>query len=428
MASEQTLTSVSNRDLLPAPGAFGSRIIQAASALARWSDTADGLSCTFLGSAHRAVARELRERMADAGMQAHIDGVGNVIGRYPSPRPGAKTLIVGSHYDTVHNAGRYDGRLGIIIGLIVAEYIAKAGIVLPFHYEVVGFSEEEGVRFSLPYIGSAALAGHFDPQWLKRRDAEGTTLSSALREAGNDPGAIASLAFHKEEILGYIEVHIEQGPILQQQGLPLGVVSSIAGTARLNISVTGEAGHAGTVPMALRHDALAAAAEVILMVERRCAAVPRLVGTVGRIQVASAAPNVIPGRVEFSVDLRAAEDRVRDSAIDDLRAGLIDIHSRRNVTFETRELSRVPAVACTPHLREHLERAVADIGIKPYSLYSGAGHDAVMFDGLTEVAMLFVRCGNGGISHSSRETVTIEDAGAPALFDAILAIAAEQAG
>ena len=426
MPSERTLSKEVN---LPSPGMFGDRIIEAANSLARWSDSADGLSCTYLGPAHRAVAGELCGWMTQAGLQAHIDGVGNVVGRYPSARPNAKTLVIGSHYDTILNAGRYDGRLGIVTGLAVAEHLAKTAVALPFHLEVIGFSEEEGVRFPLPYIGSAALAGRFDRQWLERADAEGVTLSSAMRDAGLNPDAISTLARKSEDLAGYVEVHIEQGPILLHENLPLGIVSSIAGAARFTLTITGDAGHAGTVPMALRRDALAAAAEITLLVEKRCAAAPRLVGTVGRVQVANAASNVIPGRCDLSLDVRAADDRVRDTAIDDLRAGIAKIQARRNVTIEIKELSRTPAVACSPHLRAHLAQAITDAGITPFSLDSGAGHDAVMFDGLTEVAMLFVRCGNGGISHSPRETVTPEDAdaGARVLLQTILALAAENA-
>lgn len=414
---------------LPAPGAFGSRILDAADRLARWSDSPDGLSCTYLGPAHRAVARELSEWMTQAGLAARIDDVGNVIGRYPSARADARTLIVGSHYDTVLNAGRYDGRLGVLAGLMVAEHLAGSRAALPFHVEVIGFSEEEGVRFPLPYIGSAALAGRFDPQWLERRDLAGASLREAMNAAGLDPAAIPRLARERDGLIGYLEVHIEQGPILLHQDLPVGIVSSIAGATRYACAVNGEAGHAGTVPMELRHDALAAAADVILLVEHRCAAGPRLVGTVGRIDITDAASNVVPGRCEFSLDIRAAEDVVRDAAIADVMTGIAEIERRRGVTIAARELSRTPAVACSPRLRACLAQAIDAVGLKYSTLDSGAGHDAVMFDGLTEVAMLFVRCGHGGISHSPRETVTAgdADAGARVLLATILGLAREHA-
>ena len=409
----------------PPPGAFGPRILDAADRLARWSDSPDGLACTYLGPAHRATARELAAWMTQAGLAAEIDGVGNVVGRYPGARAGARTLIVGSHYDTVLDAGRYDGRLGILTGLMVAEHLAKAGVALPFGLEVIAFSEEEGVRFPLPYIGSAALAGRFDPHWLARRDAAGVTVREAMREAGLDPAGIAPLARPRDSLIGYLEVHIEQGPVLLREDLPVGIVSTIAGAARYAVTVTGEAGHAGTVPMALRHDALAAAAEIVLLVERRCAAVPRLVGTVGRLELAGAASNVVPGRCELSLDIRSAEDKVRDAAIADITTGIEEIVRRRGVTITSRELSRTPAVACSPRLRASLAQAIEGAGLRAFALDSGAGHDAVMFDGLTEVAMLFVRCGNGGVSHSPRESVTATDAdaGARVLLATILDLA-----
>jgi allantoate deiminase/N-carbamoyl-L-amino-acid hydrolase len=316
---------------LPPPGTFGTRIVEAVDQLARWSDSAEGLSCTYLRPAHCAVARELAKRMADAGLAAHIDGVGNVVGRLPGAPAGSRTLIVGSHYDTVHNAGRYDGRLGILTGLVVAEHLARTGAALPFGLEVIGFAEEEGVRFPLPYIGSAPLAGRFDARWLGRLDATGVTLADAMLAAGLDPAAIARLARDRASLVAYLEVHIEQGPVLLHQNLPVGIVSSIAGAARYAVTVTGEAGHAGTVPMALRRDALAAAAEIILLIERRCAAVPRLVGTVGRLDVADEAANVVAGRCDLSLDIRSADDAVRDAAIADIMAGIEEIARRRGI-------------------------------------------------------------------------------------------------
>jgi allantoate deiminase/N-carbamoyl-L-amino-acid hydrolase len=309
--------------------AFGRRIIALAHHLAQWSDTPDGLTCTYLTPAHRAVAAELRELMRTAGMTAGIDGVGNVVGRYASDDPGAKALIVASHYDTVLNAGSYDGRLGILAGLIAVEELSRRGQKLPFHLDVIGFAEEEGVRFSAPYIGSSAIAGRFDMGVLQRRDAGGQSVADVIHKSGFDPEAIPSLARRPQELLGYLEVHIEQGPVLLQEGLPLGVVTSIAGTIRYAVSITGQVGHAGTVPMALRRDAAAAAAEIVLYVERRCAAAPTLVGTVGRLSVPGGAINVIPGRCELSLDIRAADDATRDAAVADVLAEIDRIARRR---------------------------------------------------------------------------------------------------
>lgn len=253
-----------------APAAFGKRILALADRLAAWSETQDGLTCTFLSPAHRTVASEIAALIAAAGLDVAIDAAANVVGRYKSRNPLAKTVIVASHYDTVRDAGKYDGRLGILVGLVVAEHLAQKQISLPFDLELIAFSEEEGVRFSTSYIGSSAVAGRFDPTLLERRDSEDISLAEALRAAGHDPKAITSLARRRDELAGYLEVHIEQGPVLLTEKLSVGVVTEIAGNSRYLVTVEGEAGHAGTVPMGLRHDAAAAAAEIILMVERYC--------------------------------------------------------------------------------------------------------------------------------------------------------------
>jgi hydantoinase/carbamoylase family amidase len=392
------------------PGTFGERVIALTAHLAQWSETADGLTCTYLTPTHRAVAAELRDLMRAAGMSAEIDGVGNVVGRYAAADPGAKALIVGSHYDTVLNAGIFDGRLGILAGLVAVEHLNRTGRRLPFHLDLIGFAEEEGVRFGVPYIGSSAVAGRFDTRLLQRRDAGGASVADVIHKAGFDPEAIPSLGRRAQDLAGYLEVHIEQGPILLQEDLPLGIVTSIAGTARYGVTVIGQVGHAGTVPMTLRRDAAAAAAEIVLYVERRCGATPGLVGTVGRLAVPDGAINVIPGRCELSLDIRAADDATRDAAVADAFAEIRRIASRRNVTIDVKEIQRAPAAPCSPDLQAQLAAAVARAGIKPRYLPSGAGHDAVSFSGVSDIAMLFVRCGNGGISHSPRETITAADA------------------
>jgi N-carbamoyl-L-amino-acid hydrolase len=391
-------------------GAFGKRIIELAGRLAQWSESADGLTCTYLTPAHRKVAAELRDLMRAAGMTAEIDGVGNVVGRYAAADPAAKTLIVASHYDTVINAGNYDGRLGILTGLVAVEHLHRTGRRLPFHVDVIGFAEEEGVRFSAHYIGSSAIAGRFDMRVLQHRDAGGQSVADVIHKAGFNPEAIPSLGRQAQSLLGYLEVHIEQGPVLLQEGLPVGIVTSIAGTIRYGVTITGMAGHAGTVPMLGRRDAAAAAAEIVLYVERRCAAAPTLVGTVGRLAVPGGAINVIPGRCDLSLDIRAADDATRDAAAADVLAEIERIAKRRKVTVEIKEIQRGPAVPCSPDLQAQLATAVERAGIPPRYLPSGAGHDAVSFSGVTDIAMLFVRCGNGGISHSPLETITAADA------------------
>jgi hydantoinase/carbamoylase family amidase len=402
---------------------FGPRILELADRLAVHSELPGALACTYLTPAHRATAQELAQWMRGAGMAVEIDGVANVVGRYAGSAPSPKTLLVGSHYDTVVDAGKYDGRLGILTGLVVIEQLNRAGRRLPFAIELIAFSEEEGLRYSASYIGSAAVAGSFDGALLTRRDEGGVSLAEAIAKSGFDPRAIPSLARRREDLAGYLEVHIEQGPVLFEEGLPLGVVTAIAGGCRFVVTVTGQAGHAGTVPMGLRHDAAAAAAELVLAVERRCSGVPTLVGTVGKLQVPGGATNVIPGRCELSLDIRAADDATRDAAVADVRAEIAAIAQRRGVTIDVRETQSTRAVACSPRMQALFAQAIGRLGIKPRFLPSGAGHDAVNFGPITETGMLFVRCGNGGVSHSPRETITAEDAdlGARVLLDVLIA-------
>ncbi len=392
-----------------APAAFGKRILALADRLAAWSETQDGLTCTFLSPAHRTVASEIAALMAAAGLDVAIDAAANVVGRCKSRNPLAKAVIVASHYDTVRDAGKYDGRLGILVGLVVAEHLAQKKISLPFDLELIAFSEEEGVRFSTSYIGSSAVAGRFDPTLLERRDSENISLAEALRAAGHDAKAITSLARRRDELAGYLEVHIEQGPVLLTEKLPVGVVTEIAGNSRYLVTVEGEAGHAGTVPMALRHDAAAAAAEIILMVERYCKQ-PGLLGTVGRLTVPNGAINLIPGRCELSLDIRSGKDASRKAAIGDILANIARIAAARGVKATTTEVLDEAAVPCSTRLQEAFAASIARAGLAVRRLPSGAGHDAIMFSGITDIGMLFVRCGNGGVSHSPRETVTVDDA------------------
>jgi beta-ureidopropionase / N-carbamoyl-L-amino-acid hydrolase len=410
------------------PEKFGIRILDMVHRLAQWSETSDGLMCTLFSPAHKAVAAQLREWMHLAGLDAEIDAVGNVIGRYASSAKPAKTLIVGSHYDTVANAGRFDGRLGIVTALVVAEHLIRMKQQLPFQLEVIGFSEEEGVRFSTPYLGSSAVAGRFDGTALQRCDKNGVSLAEIMAEERVDFAAIQTLARRSESLRGYVEVHIEQGPVLLQRGLPVGVVTSIAGTARFRITVHGVSGHAGTVPMSLRHDAAAAAAEIVLAVEQRCSAAETLVGTVGQLAVPHGSLNVIPGCCELSLDVRADDDATRDAAISDILAAIERIAARRAVTATVTEIGRHPAVPCSPRMQSALAHAIARVGVEPFDLASGAGHDAAVFVGVAELGMLFVRCGNGGISHSPLETITAEDADVAArvLLDFLVNLDARQ--
>ncbi|HZP78281.1 MAG TPA: allantoate amidohydrolase [Pseudolabrys sp.] len=391
-------------------GTFGSRILELADALARHSESSAELTCTYLTPAHRAAAADLKAWMAAAGMETQIDAVGNVVGRIAADNPGAKTLIVGSHYDTVRNAGKYDGRLGILLALTVVEHLQQNGRKLPFHLELIAFSEEEGVRFDAAYIGSSAVAGRFEPDYLQRRDADGISMRETMQLAGLDPDAIPKLGRRRDDLLVYLEVHIEQGPALLAANHPVGVVTAIAGNVRWLLIIDGVAGHSGTVPMALRHDAAAAAAEIMLFVERHCASRPGTLGTVGQLAVPNGAINVIPGRCTLSIDLRARDNKLLERLAAETSAEIERIAKSRGVRIEVKEVMRMPAVVCAERLQTLLADAIARLGLPAHALMSGAGHDAVMFDGITDVGMLFVRCGNGGVSHSPLETVTAEDA------------------
>ncbi|HEY4134913.1 MAG TPA: allantoate amidohydrolase [Alphaproteobacteria bacterium] len=401
---------------------IGQEILVRADRLARWSDTPGGLTCAYLTPAHRATAKQLRQWMSEAGLRVSVDAIGNVIGRLSGAKPGRKTLIVGSHYDTLRNAGRYAGRLGILLAIAVAARLKAEAHVLPFDLEVIAFAEEEGLRFSTSYLASSAVAGRFDESALTRQDAAGIVLADALRDAGLPANEIPDAARRPEDLLGYLEVYIEQGPVLLDANLPLGVVTAIAGSVQRRLTVTGEAGDAGTIPMGFRRDAATAAAEIVLAVEKLCLVLPGVVGTVGQLAVPHGALHVIPGRCDLSLDVRSGDDRLRDEALDEIDREVAAIAARRKVTVETQELHRFRAVACAPAMLRRIADAVVKAGVPVHSLPSGAGHDAVMFGGLTEVGMLFLRCGNGGISHDPRETVAAADVSlaAQALRDVFL--------
>lgn len=380
--------------------------------LARHSDDAEGLTCAYLRPAHRATAARLRDWMLAAGLQVRLDAVGNVVGRLAGSQPGARTLMTGSHYDTVVNGGRYDGRLGIVLPILVALDLRQRGLALPYALEIVAFSEEEGLRYRSTFLGSSALVGDFDLRLLDAVDADGVSMRAAMTEAGLDPDAIPALARDPASLLGFVEIHIEQGPVLLEAGEAVGVVTSIAGSQRYTGEIIGLAGHSGTVPMHLRRDAAAAAAEIVLAVERRCSGVEGLVGTVGRLEVPGGAINVIPGRCRFSLDIRAAEDAVRDAAVAEVLAEIDAIAARRGVTISLNKVLEAACAPCAPRLQAQLAASIARVlsHPAPRHLPSGAGHDAMKMAAITDIGMLFVRCGNGGISHHPAETMTADDA------------------
>jgi N-carbamoyl-L-amino-acid hydrolase len=397
-------------DLLSVQLEFGMAIMQWSEAIGAWSDAEDGLTCSYMTDAHRRTAAQLLEWMRGSGMDSHIDAVGNVVGRYVSDQPDAKTLITGSHYDTVRDGGKYDGRLGILLPLAIVRHLNQRGERLPFHLEVIGFAEEEGVRFKSTFLGSNAIAGRFDMALLDQIDADGVSLRQALAGAGHDVKAIPAIARDPADLLGFVEVHIEQGPVLLEHGLALGVVTAIAGSSRYLVGLTGLASHAGTTPMNMRKDAAAAAAEIVLMVEQRCSQGVSLVGTVGQLEVPNGSVNVIPGHCRLSLDIRAADDALRLAAVKDVLDGIAAICSRRQVEADVRQIVSAAAAPCAPWLMDQLGAAVERAGLPRYDLASGAGHDAMAMAKVTDVAMLFTRCGNGGISHNRLETMTADDA------------------
>ena len=396
--------------LLGIEPALGAQVMDWCETIGAWSDAHEGLTCAYLTPAHRRTAARIVNWMIDAGMEAHIDAVGNVVGRYAALDLNAKTLMTGSHYDTVRDGGMYDGRLGILLPIAVAAHLHARGERLPFHLDVVGFAEEEGVRFRSTFLGSSAITGQFDPALLDAVDADGISLREAIVESGHDPAAIPALRRKSEDLLGFVEVHIEQGPVLLERDLPVGVVTAIAGSSRYLVGLTGVASHAGTTPMGMRRDAAAAAAEIVLLVEQRCSGAASLVGTVGQLEVPSGSVNVIPGACKLSLDIRAADDVVRLAAVDDILAGVRQICARRGVDETLWKIVEADAAPCAPRLMDALGAAVERQGLPRFDLLSGAGHDAMQMAQITDVAMLFTRCGNGGISHNRLETMTADDA------------------
>lgn len=397
-------------DLLGHVPHTGLQVMAWADALADFSDEPGQLTCAYMTDAHRKTATQIALWMREAGMQTQIDAVGNVVGRYTAADPNAKTLLTGSHYDTVRDGGKYDGREGILLPIAVIKQMHERGERLPFHLEVIAFSEEEGVRYKSTFLGSNAIAGRFDLGLLDKQDADGVTMREALHAAGHDTQQIAVIARDPAQLLGFVEVHIEQGPVLLEHGLPVGIVTSIAGSTRYLVELSGVASHAGTTPMSMRHDAAAAAAEIVLYVERRCGQAPSLVGTVGQLQVPNGSVNVVPGACRLSLDVRAADDATRDAAVDDILREIEAVCTRRGVSARFELLVRAAAVPCAPWLMQQLSAATVRAGIAPFELVSGAGHDAMAIAAVTDVAMLFTRCGNGGISHNPLETMTADDA------------------
>ncbi len=389
---------------------FGTELMRQADALGNFSEDAPHITRRYLSPQHKAAGEFLIGLMRRAGMSAAFDALGNIVGRYAASDPNAPVVMSGSHQDSVRNAGRYDGLFGIITAIECVRDLHARGRTLPYTLEIVGFGDEEGVRFGAALIGSKAMAGSFEPAWLDKADDSGITMRQALRDFGGDPDGWRGVDRRGRNVVAYVESHIEQGPVLLNEGLAVGVVTAIAGATRVRVNVTGLAGHAGTVPMGSRRDALAAASEMVLLVERHCQSHPGLVGTVGKIAALPGAINVIPQDVEFTVDVRSGGDALRREAVHALEQGFGEIARRRNVKVISAPFYAADAAPCDPVLQARLAEAIAAHGIPVRRLPSGAGHDAMVFPVVCPTAMLFVRCGNNGISHHPDETMTAEDA------------------
>jgi allantoate deiminase len=395
-------------------GSLGEEIVRRIDELGAISEDADRLTRIFLSREHRAAADLILAWMRDAGMHAHLDAIGNVCGRYEGERPGLPCLVLGSHYDTVRDAGKWDGPLGVITAIVCVADLNSRGWRLPFAIEVVGFADEEGVRFASTLLGSRAVAGTFDESVLATRDRDGVSMREAFVQFGLDPDRIGAAARTKRELLAYLELHIEQGPVLEAEKLPVGVVTAIAGATRLAARLTGMASHAGTVPMALRRDALAGAAECIGAIEELCRSDGGgLVGTVGTVSAMPGASNVIPGQVSFTIDMRAPTDVHRKRAVAEAVRQIEAIARRRQLSLQLDVTHESGTAPCAPWLKAQIAEAIAAEGCRVFELPSGAGHDGMAMIDIADVGMMFVRC-RGGISHHPDEHVDPADAEAGA--------------
>ncbi|RCV88403.1 M20 family metallo-hydrolase [Billgrantia montanilacus] len=381
-------------------------------AASRFSETQDperdGVTRLCATQEHRAMLDALSEWMRGLGMTVRQDNGANLIGRHASWNAAARTLLLGSHQDTVPNGGKYDGIMGVILPLALIHYLRESRIELPFHIDVVAFSDEEGTRFSSTLLGSKVLAGTFDNTMLDAVDDEGTSLRQALIEFGCRPEAITGDAYPAEEVIAFIETHIEQGPQLELENLPVGVVSAITGIERHRLTVHGLAGHAGTVPMHLRQDALVGAARVIQLVDTLCQQTEDLVGVVGKIENAPNGVNVIPQTTTLSIELRSPDDAIRRQARQRLFEQIEATLAASGLSFDHSLTYEQPAVPCSAWLIQVLEGAVQDTGIEPRILFSGAGHDGLAMQALCDIGMLFLRC-KGGVSHHPGEAIAPGD-------------------
>ena len=373
--------------------------------LASFSEDVVGTRRTFLSPPMRDVHRELAVWLEPIGAKVHVDAAGNFRASYPAEGMSDSRLLIGSHLDTVPNAGAYDGVLGVLLALALLKGLG--GRKLPYAIEVVGFSEEEGVRFGVPFIGSRALVGRIDDTLLNTRDSRGSSVKNAIEEFDLNPAGIAQARL-PSGTFGYLEFHIEQGPVLEKLGLPLAVVEAIAGQSRLELSFLGRANHAGTTPMNLRFDAVACAAEWISTVECEARKADGLVATVGLVEAKPGACNVIAGETKLTLDVRHAQDAVRVKAVEDLKRSAEEIARRRGLSVHCTTRMNQPAVPMDPFLSHEIEEAIHKTGCPPHRMISGAGHDAMILAERVPAAMIFLRT-PGGISHDPAESVDVED-------------------
>ena len=410
---------------VPVTGA--ARALDRCETLAGITSMRGGIERVHLSPEHRSANALAGEWMREAGLAVRQDAAGNICGRLEGAEPGLPALVLGSHLDTVTGAGRYDGMLGVLLAIEVADRLAQRDEPLPFALEVVGFTDEEGTRFGNALFGSRAFAGRVGDAWLATPDRKGVTVRQAMTEFGLEPDRIGDAARRPEDLVGYLETHIEQGPHLLDAGKALGVVTSIAGARRFALLVTGRAGHAGGTPYARRRDAVIVAAEIVIEIER-IAIETRTIGTVGRIRAFPGGVNVVPGVCRFSLDLRAETDEARDAAFDRIDAFAREACERRGVAWSWDEFYRADTTTCDPALVAAIEQGVRSTGdTDPYRIWSRAGHDGMAVTDVTGVAMLFLRCGNDGISHHPDETVTAEDtATALEAFEAAVLAVADQ--
>lgn len=385
------------------------RVMARCDALAEISETGDKLTRVYLSPEHMRANARVGEWMQAAGMQVWQDSVGNICGRYEAAQPGAPALLLGSHLDTVRNAGRYDGMLGVLTAIETVQYLHQQQLRLPLAIEIIGFGDEEGTRFGITLLGSRGITGTWPENWVTHPDGNSITVAQAMTDVGLDAGKISQAAREVSAIVAYLELHIEQGPCLEQADLALGVVTAINGARRLNCRFIGEAGHAGTVPMNHRKDALAAAAEWMLFIETMTPQHdPQLVATIGTLQCSPGAVNVIPGEVDLTLDIRGPEDQPLETLLSELLNQAEAIALRRGLTFNADEFYHIGATRCDDRLQSALTRAVIQVQGRSLSLPSGAGHDAIAIADRWPVGMLFVRC-DRGISHHPAEAVMESD-------------------